>query len=486
MPKNEDIQKIFSDTVNSPSDKVIHMSVINSFENFDDAEKSSERERHKQQAYSHKEEDKFQKDTDKGKSNKAAVPILDFTQLPSEKERKKACDAYDDLDFGSNSIGSIFDQESHLDLSSKRMKKLILTSDFSSLLNLREEALKHKADKEKAKLDNLITAKKISPRTGKFKALKLEKWITKEKEDIKKTKKIIEEAKKKTEDVIKQTQENGEYLKHILSEKVATPRDGFSIRSGMNSARRRYEQNNREFSDQEAEGDKLSSKTHEPKSSSELEKYLKDNDKRKNVDEMIEKYGNKEIDFTKKEMHEADQFDMNELVSAETPKVDSDKNSDFLEQNKVMLGPQIAEGDSSRESSEPIFDKNRSIKLSKLIAKDKDSSDLPSDFDPNLKGLSRKKSEQNLKSRDEIPSEKKLKDLLNPPSKEAGAKTTTTPTNPFNSDNFFTQNFDDQEMEEAIEKLKNSSGKMGINSQDIDSTEVLVGKEDREEVSYLH
>jgi hypothetical protein len=275
------------------------MSVINSFDNFDDAQKSSERDTQKQIAYSQRQKDKSQKHTDKGKPNKAAVPILDFTQLPSGKreEKKKAYDAYDDLDFGSNSIGSIFDQESHLDLSSKRMKKLIMTSDFSSLLNLREEAIKNKADKEKAKLDNLITAKKISPRTGKFKALKLEKWITKEKEEIKKTKKIIEEARRKTEDVIKQTQTNGEYLKHILSEKVATPRDGLSIRSKMNSARRKYEQNNRDFSDQEAEGDKLSSKTHEPKSSSEFEKYIQDNDKKNDLNDVIEKFGNKEIDL---------------------------------------------------------------------------------------------------------------------------------------------------------------------------------------------
>ena len=124
-------------------------------------------------------------------SNKAAVPILDFTQLPSQKkkeDRKEEPGAYDDYDIGSNSIGSIFDHESHLDLSTKRLKKLILTSDFSSLLNLREEALKDRADKEKEKLNNLIKSHKISPRTGEAKALKLEKWITKEKEEIKKTK----------------------------------------------------------------------------------------------------------------------------------------------------------------------------------------------------------------------------------------------------------------------------------------------------------
>jgi hypothetical protein len=65
----------------------------------------------------------------------------------------------------------------------------------------------------------------------------------------------------------------------------------------MNSARRKYEQNNRDFSDQEAEGDKLSSKTHEPKSSSEFEKYIQDNDKKNDLNDVIEKFGNKEIDL---------------------------------------------------------------------------------------------------------------------------------------------------------------------------------------------
>jgi hypothetical protein len=177
---------------------------------------------------------------------------------------------------------------------------------------------------------------------------------------------------------------------------------------------------------------------------------------------------------------------MNELISAETPKVDSDKNSDFLEQNEEILGPHKTEGDTSFDSSEPVFDKNRPNKLSDIVVNNQKPSDLPLDLDPSSKGLSRKKSEQNLNSRDDISLENKLKDLLNPPSKAVNIKTTTTPTNPFNSDNFFTQNFDDQEMDEAIEKLKNSSGKMGINSQDVDSTEVLLGKEDREEVTHFN
>jgi hypothetical protein len=69
MPKNEDIQKIFSDAVNSPSDKVIHMSVINSLDNFEEEKEKSS-------------------NNSNSNSNKAAVPILDFTNLPSDKKSK--------------------------------------------------------------------------------------------------------------------------------------------------------------------------------------------------------------------------------------------------------------------------------------------------------------------------------------------------------------------------------------------------------------
>jgi len=71
-----------------------------------------------------------------------------------------------------------------------------LTSDFSSLLHLREEVINSKADQEKDEIKNLINTEKISPRTGKERTLNLEKWVIKEKNEIKQTKIIIEEAKK--------------------------------------------------------------------------------------------------------------------------------------------------------------------------------------------------------------------------------------------------------------------------------------------------
>jgi hypothetical protein len=90
-----------------------------------------------------------------------------------------------------------------------------------------------------------------------------------------------------------------------------------------------------------------------------------------------------------------------------------------------------------------------------------DITGLQEQKDLSLQSLSRKKSEQRLSEiHRKLPGkleEQKIKSTLTPPPQ---AKPDVI--SPFNTDNFFTQNFDDQEMEEAIEKLKNTSGKLGL------------------------
>ena len=133
------------------------------------------------------------------------------------------------------------------------------------------------------------------------------------------------------------------------------------------------------------------------------------------------------------------------------------------------MGPQLPEGDSLSDSDESTIEKNKPINLDIKIEGDplmrkgdySDSVGLQEEKDQTLQSLSRKKSEQRLS---EIhrklpgkPEEQKIKSTITPTPQ---AKPNLI--NPFNTDNFFTQNFDDQEMEEAIEKLKNTSGKLGL------------------------
>lgn len=496
MPKNQDIQRIFSDGVNSPSDKVVHMSVINSFDNFEEFKKSSDSER---RHYLDNQSDNIGQANAMIKdavANKAAVPILDFTQLPF-KPRKDERGAYDDMEMGSNSIVSIFDQESHLDLSSKRLKKLILTSDFSSLLNLREEAVNKKADREKERLDDLIRSNKISPRTGKARALKLERWISKEKEEIRKAKRIFEEANKNTEDVVKETELNGNFLKQMMSDKVTTPREGHSMRSGMNSSRRRFERQSKQ-----AKSEKDDSEHQERLSSTNSKDYehTYDIEKRKSsqeynekeLDRMLEKHANKEIDLTK-----GDRSDLDVMVSVDTPKADSQLDSSLIDTQKIMLGPKETEGDSSSDSGINDNFKDKPINIECQIkdissdAKDlNEQEESKEDSEINPQSLSRKKSEQRLSD---------LKHKFPLKHEDPKAKSTTTPTphtkssltNPFNSNKFFTDGFDDQPMDVAIEHLVNSSGKMGLPTKSDENNEVQLARSekvkdssDKQEVSH--
>lgn len=455
------------------------MSVINSSDNFEEFKRDRDQQTHEETKMAKRSKDEkedseeLKEDSSKDKiSTKAAVPILDLTHL-SQKDKKEESKSNDneDREVKSNSVASIFDQESHLDLSSKRLKKLILTSDFSSLLNLREEALRYKEDKERDKINKLIKNSKISPRTGKNRTIELEKWITKEKEEIHKTKKIIDEARKKTEDVVKEAQINADFLKQMLSDKVMTPREGMSVRSGLNSSRKQYELMQR-HNKSEHEGseycdfDRSSIQSDKIVEFDKFDKKYYEDLNHKEIDQFIDRFANKEIEYEPK--NNADRSDIEGMLSVDTPKIGSDQNSSFNGVKRVQLGPLTPQGDSSSDTEEPAADKNEpknfEVKIKDDPSADKSDSSEPLNIndqkDISSLSLSRKKSEQRLTD---------LNSKFGSKSEESKGKPTITPPpqtkqsliNPFNSDHFFTHNFDDQEMDAAIEQLKNSSGKMG-------------------------
>ena len=446
--KNDEIQKLFSSEVGiSPSKKVIHMSVINSTENFEENKHNAyNRNTNEQDMFKDNMSDSLPNQSNSSSNKqgnaKAAVPILDFTGLPETDKNVAKSGHNDDLNENDVKSSSIFDQESHLDLSSKRLKKLILTSDFSSLINLREEALRFKESSERSKINKLLKTAKISPRTGKNKEYELEKWITKEKAEISRTKKIIEDTRKKTEDVLKEAQINAEFMKQILNDKVLTPREGMSMRSGMNSSRRQYEQRQRD-------------------------EEIKSSQSDKNENDLIKM----KIDsYVQKDFEIAPETDNEALVSVDTPRIGSEGNSSFNNTKKIKFDPNMLKENPSNESLEPHIDDNIpinfDIKVKDDPSADKSSSSEPSLLridDPSTKSLSRKKSEQHLVDiKPSLPENNDNIDLVAKSNVTPILQTKSSITNPFNSDNFFTQNFDEQEMEAAIEQLKNSSGKMGI------------------------
>jgi hypothetical protein len=154
-----------------------------------------------------------------------------------------------------------------LDLSTKRVREMIVAADLSSMIKIREEALNYKVKKEKSKIQKMLSSQKISPRTGNFKELELEKWVDQQRKEIDQTKHFYEENKKKTQEIIRETMgiENvfssyeitQETLKKLFAEKVTTPREGLSFRSGFNSSRRLFELSNANKIMNSAESEKI-------------------------------------------------------------------------------------------------------------------------------------------------------------------------------------------------------------------------------------
>ena len=127
----------------------------------------------------------------------------------------------------------------------------MVSSDLSSMIKVREEALSYKYKKEKNKIQSLLSSQKISPRTGDNQEVELEKWVCKEMEDIDKTKEVYAENKKKTEEILHDTvgldnvfsnfNITHENMKKLFKDKVITPREGKSQRSAFSDSRRLYE-----------------------------------------------------------------------------------------------------------------------------------------------------------------------------------------------------------------------------------------------------
>jgi hypothetical protein len=65
--------------------------------------------------------------------------------------------------------------------------------NFPEMLHIREEIIKKKEETERHLLKQQLKAEELTPRTYKSKKIELEKWVTKEKEEVKKSRKRFEE-----------------------------------------------------------------------------------------------------------------------------------------------------------------------------------------------------------------------------------------------------------------------------------------------------
>eukprot|EP00347_Sterkiella_histriomuscorum_P007962 403346899 len=173
-------------------------------------------------------------------NRKKLVPSLDFGKLNSLQSQKEESNAvpkiikpilsYNDEEEkqqqlqdppGSNTARSLFDRNTFQDFQQKikdNNEQGFNVNNYPKMLQMREDAIKYREIEESKHLKRMVKTKQLSPRTYDIKCKELETWVTKEKEEVKKTRKDIEEQWQKTAQIIEQTQKNQENMKKLLKE----------------------------------------------------------------------------------------------------------------------------------------------------------------------------------------------------------------------------------------------------------------------------
>lgn len=90
------------------------------------------------------------------------------------------------------------------------------SKDFGVLLQLREKAIKYREKQEHKLISKMIESQKYSPRMLNNRKLELEKWVTKEKEEIKKTKNQLIERWNQTKNMLEQTEHFAQVIKQQI------------------------------------------------------------------------------------------------------------------------------------------------------------------------------------------------------------------------------------------------------------------------------
>lgn len=97
-----------------------------------------------------------------------------------------------------------------------QFNSIMESKDFGVLLQLREKAIKYREKQEHKLISKMIESQKYSPRMLNNRKLELEKWVTKEKEEIKKTKNQLIERWNQTKNMLEQTEHFAQVIKQQI------------------------------------------------------------------------------------------------------------------------------------------------------------------------------------------------------------------------------------------------------------------------------
>lgn len=89
---------------------------------------------------------------------------------------------------------SIFDRDPFKEFTNKKFHELLKHENITKMIKMREQALEIRHKSQVDHMQKMLENKRVSPRTFQHKQLELEKWVTKEREQIKKSKTEIEKG----------------------------------------------------------------------------------------------------------------------------------------------------------------------------------------------------------------------------------------------------------------------------------------------------
>jgi len=117
-----------------------------------------------------------------------------------------------------SSISSQFFQNntSFQQFSLLQFNNMIESKDFGVLLQLHEKAVKYREKTERKLINKMMESQKFSPRLLNRHKLELERWVTKEKDDIRKTKNHLLEKWNKTKEMVEETEKNAKIIKQQI------------------------------------------------------------------------------------------------------------------------------------------------------------------------------------------------------------------------------------------------------------------------------
>lgn len=110
-----------------------------------------------------------------------------------------------------------FDKKTFNEFTLNKLKLMLKSNDVSAIIGAREEAVKHKESSDKRYIHKMFKAKKITPKEYQRKRKEIEKWVNKEKEDIKRTKTSLLESWRRTEEMIEDANTNAAQLRKLFA-----------------------------------------------------------------------------------------------------------------------------------------------------------------------------------------------------------------------------------------------------------------------------